>query len=87
MIYWPCCSVIISYVFFSLQFRNKELALGQQWELKGIVGDAPYGIPVNIHIHGGCLVSYIQLKKIKKPVKLVTSTLCKIKLKISSIKP
>ncbi|XP_043085511.1 DDB1- and CUL4-associated factor 17 isoform X2 [Puntigrus tetrazona] len=33
------------------KFRKEELALGQRCELKGIVGEAPYGIPVNIHIH------------------------------------
>lgn len=52
----PVCFIIIPYVFFSLQFRIEELVLGQQCELnggKGIVGEAPYGIPVNIHIHGG----------------------------------
>uniref|UniRef100_A0A671QJ80 DDB1 and CUL4 associated factor 17 n=1 Tax=Sinocyclocheilus anshuiensis TaxID=1608454 RepID=A0A671QJ80_9TELE len=42
---------LYSFEYIVNKFRNEELALGQQSELKGIVGEAPYGIPVNIHIH------------------------------------
>ncbi|ROI15930.1 DDB1- and CUL4-associated factor 17 [Anabarilius grahami] len=45
---------LYSFEYIVNKFRIEELALGQQCELnggKGIVGEAPYGIPVNIHIH------------------------------------
>ncbi|RXN07153.1 DDB1- and CUL4-associated factor 17 [Labeo rohita] len=42
---------LYSFEYIVKKFRNEELALGQQCELKGIVGEAPYGIPVNIDIH------------------------------------
>uniref|UniRef100_A0A8C1TAK3 Ddb1 and cul4 associated factor 17 n=1 Tax=Cyprinus carpio TaxID=7962 RepID=A0A8C1TAK3_CYPCA len=42
---------LYSFEYIVNKFRIEELALGQQCEMKGIVGEAPYGIPVNIHIH------------------------------------
>ncbi|XP_039503206.1 DDB1- and CUL4-associated factor 17 isoform X1 [Pimephales promelas] len=45
---------LYSFEFIVNKFRIEKLALGQQCEInggKGIVGDAPYGIPINIHIH------------------------------------
>ncbi|XP_077072828.1 DDB1- and CUL4-associated factor 17 isoform X2 [Siphateles boraxobius] len=45
---------LYSFEYIVNKYRIEKLALGQQCEInggKGIVGDAPYGIPVNIHIH------------------------------------
>lgn len=45
--------ILIVNSFF--QFRTRKLVLGQECDLygaRGIVGDTPYGIPVNIHIKG-----------------------------------
>ncbi|XDV31078.1 hypothetical protein PO909_033849, partial [Leuciscus waleckii] len=45
---------LYSFEYIVNKYRIEKLALGQQCEInggKGIVGEAPYGIPVNIHIH------------------------------------
>ncbi|NP_001138261.1 DDB1- and CUL4-associated factor 17 [Danio rerio] len=45
---------LYSFEYIVNKFRTEELILGQQCELnnaRGIVGDAPYGVPVNICIH------------------------------------
>ncbi|XP_051564087.1 DDB1- and CUL4-associated factor 17 isoform X1 [Myxocyprinus asiaticus] len=45
---------LYSFEYILKKFRIEELTLGHQCDLngsRGIVGEAPYGIPVNIHIH------------------------------------
>ncbi|KAL7881814.1 hypothetical protein AOLI_G00086630 [Acnodon oligacanthus] len=47
------CVKLYNFEYIVKQFRTKELCLGQQCDLydaRGIVGNAPYGIPVNIQI-------------------------------------
>ncbi|XP_072541959.1 DDB1- and CUL4-associated factor 17 [Salminus brasiliensis] len=47
------CVKLYSLEYIVKKFSTKELVLGQQCDLngsRGIVGDAPYGIPVNIQI-------------------------------------
>uniref|UniRef100_A0A3B4CU12 DDB1- and CUL4-associated factor 17 n=1 Tax=Pygocentrus nattereri TaxID=42514 RepID=A0A3B4CU12_PYGNA len=47
------CVKLYNFEYIVKQFRTKELFLGQQCDLydaRGIVGNAPYGIPVNIQI-------------------------------------
>ncbi|TRY90442.1 hypothetical protein DNTS_011807 [Danionella cerebrum] len=45
---------LYSFEYIINKFRIRKLSLGEKCELnnsKGVVGEAPYGIPVNIHIH------------------------------------
>ncbi|XP_057192911.1 DDB1- and CUL4-associated factor 17 [Triplophysa rosa] len=45
---------LYSFEYILEKFRVEKLSLGQQCDIngvKGIVGEAPFGIPVNIHIH------------------------------------
>ncbi|KAF4086977.1 hypothetical protein AMELA_G00090600 [Ameiurus melas] len=47
------CVKLYSFEYIVKKFRTKKLVLGQECDLygaRGIVGDAPYGIPINIHI-------------------------------------
>ncbi|XP_058247533.1 DDB1- and CUL4-associated factor 17 isoform X2 [Hemibagrus wyckioides] len=47
------CVKLYSLEYIVKKFRTKKLVLGQECDLygaRGIVGDTPYGIPVNIHI-------------------------------------
>ncbi|MCI4378487.1 hypothetical protein PGIGA_G00216470 [Pangasianodon gigas] len=47
------CVKLYSFEYIVKKFRTKKLVLGQECDLygaRGIVGDTPYGIPVNIHI-------------------------------------
>ncbi|KAA0716086.1 DDB1- and CUL4-associated factor 17 [Triplophysa tibetana] len=45
---------LYSFEYILEKFRVEKLSLGQQWDIngsRGIVGEAPFGVPVNIHIH------------------------------------